>query len=122
MPRHILTPSETRNSSKVAIIRLESELAAHLPELTQDYPDLRWTFETERRASDSGELDCLALEFDGSRFEFRLLYAVKPSVLWLEKLEVSSPSPRLLLLTPELSPRILDACKEHNVAAIDLNG
>jgi hypothetical protein len=63
----------------------------------------------------------LAIEFSGSRFEFRLLYAVKPSVLWLEKLEVSSPSPQLLLLTPELSSRILDACKEHNVAAIDLN-
>jgi hypothetical protein len=64
----------------------------------------------------------LALEFDGSRFEFRLFYALKPSVPWLEKLEVSSSSSRLLLVTPELSPRVLAACKAHNVAAIDLNG
>jgi hypothetical protein len=113
---------KTRNSSRSGIIRHESELAAHFRELTQDCPDLHWTFEAERQASASGDPDCLALEFDGRRFEFRLLYALKPSVPWLEKLEVSSSSPRLLLVTPDLSPRILKACKEHNVAAIDLNG
>lgn len=83
---------------------------------------LHWTFGAESQTPASGELDPLALEFDGSRFEFRLLYALKPSVPWVEKLELSSSWPRLLLVTPELSQRVLEACAERNVAAIDLNG
>lgn len=113
---------QIQDSSKSGIIRHESELAAHFRELIQDHHDLHWTFGAESHTPASGEFDRLALEFDGSRFEFRLLYALKPSVPWLEKLEVSSSSSRLLLVTPELSPRVLEACKEHNVAAIDLNG
>ncbi len=109
-------------SSKSALIRHESELAVHFRELIHNDPDLHWTFAAESQTPASGESDCLALEFDGSRLEFHLLYALKPSVPWLEKLEVSSASPRLLIVTPELSPRILAACKEHGVAAIDLNG
>ncbi len=111
-----------QDSSTRGIIRHACELAAHFRELIQTFPDLHWTFEAESQPQASGESDRLALEFDGSRFEFRLIYALKPSVPWLEKLEFSSSPPRPLLVTPEMSPRVLAACKEHGIAAIDLNG
>ena len=113
---------KARDFSKNGIIRHESELAAHFREFVRGFPDLHWTFGAESQPQANSESDRLALEFDGSRFEFRLIYALKPSVPWLEKIEVSSSSQRPLLVAPELSPRVLETCKEHGIAAIDLNG
>jgi hypothetical protein len=111
-----------QDSSKSGIIRHESELVVHFRKLIQDFTGLHWTFEAESQPQANSESDRLALEFDGNRFEFRVIYALKLSVPWLEKIEVPSSSPRLLLVTADLSPRVLEACKEHNIAAIDLNG
>ncbi len=113
---------KTRDSSKGCVIRHESELAAHFRELIRVDPDLHWTFEAEGQTPATHAFNRLALEFDGSRFEFRLHYALQPSVPWLEKLEVSSATSRLLLVTPDLSSRVLASCKGRGIAAIDLNG
>lgn len=109
-------------SSKSGVIRHGNELAAHFRQLMQDDPDLRWSFDVEGLTLAEGGSDRLALDLDGTRFEFRLIQALKPSVPWVEKLDTSSATPRALLLTPELSPRVLAACKQRGVAALDLNG
>jgi hypothetical protein len=109
-------------SSKSAIIRHESELVAHFRDFVRDDPDLHWTFRPEQALPSGTRSDILQLEFDGSRFEFHPLYELKPSLPWLESVKASPVSPRPLLVTPELSPRIAAACKERDIAAIDLNG
>ena len=113
---------KTPDSSKGATVRYESELAAHFREFVHDDPDLHWALESEKSAATGARFDLLELEFDGNRFAFRPYYELKPSLPWLENLKISSKPRPPLIVTPELSPRIVAACKEHGIAAIDLNG
>jgi len=110
------------DSNKSSIIRHQSELVAHFRDFVRVDPDLHWTFGPEEAQPSGTCSDTLELEFDGSRFEFHPLYELKPSLPWLENLTVATSAPRLLVVTPELSPRIAAACKERGIAAIDLNG
>ena len=110
------------DSSKGAIVRYESELAAYFRELVHDDPDLHWALESEKPAGTGARFELLELEFDGSRFAFHPYYELKPSLPWLDNLKAAPSSPRPLVVAPELSPRILATCKELGIAAIDLNG
>ena len=105
--------------SKNWIIRDEGELVFHFQELLRNDPDLSWHVSVEER-------DSVELELDKQRVLFQPIYALKPSVSgleWLEKRAEDSPGdPAPLLVTPELSPRMLDACKQRGIAAMDLNG
>ncbi len=107
------------DSSKGVIIRHDSELALHFRELLLGDPDLRWQLPP---GLVQDKPDHVAVELDGQRIAFHPFYELKPSVPWLEKLKVSPASPRPLVVTPALSPRIVAACKELGIAAIDLNG
>lgn len=103
-------------SSKSAIVRYQSELVTHFHDFVREDRDLHW---------DHGGFQpsgTLSLEFDGRRLVFQPLYELKPSLPWLESLTVARSSPRPLVVTPELSPRIAAACKERGIGAIDLNG
>lgn len=111
-----------RYSSKNAIVRHEGELAAHFREFVHDDPDLHWVIEPAKSIPTGGRFDLLELEFDGGRFSFRPYYELKPSLPWLEGLKASPSTPRPLVVTPELSARMVAACKELGIAAIDLNG
>lgn len=62
------------------------------------------------------------MELDSQRIEFGSFYELKPSLSWLENLKASAGPLRPLVVTPELSSRILGACKELGTAAIDPNG
>ncbi len=106
-------------SSKGTIIRHESELALHFREFLPEDPDLRWQLPP---GGNWQRLDHVELELDRQRLAFRPFYELKPSLPWLENLRVFPASPRPLIVTPELSPRIVAACKELGIAAIDLNG
>lgn len=110
---------KTLDSSKGAIIRYESELALQFREFLPADPDLRWLLPP---GGDWQRLDHVELELDNQRLAFRPVYELKPSLPWLEDLSTSPSVPRPLIVTPELSPRIVAACKEHGIAAIDLNG
>lgn len=110
---------KTFDSSKGATIRQESELALHFREFLPEDPDLRWHLPPGRNWQ---RLDQIELELDGQRIAFRPIYELKPSLPWLENLKISSGPQRPLIVTPELSPRIVAACKEHGIDAIDLNG
>ena len=63
----------------------------------------------------------LELDLDGKLLSFTLLFELKPSLPLLENLTPESKKPALLVV-PELSSRILEFCKEHGIACIDLNG
>jgi hypothetical protein len=116
---HLHPIMKTLDSSKGAIIRHESELALHFREFLSEEPDLRWHLPP---GGDWQRLDQVELELDNQRFAFRPVYELKPSLPWLENLSGSPSSLPPLIVAPELSSRIVAACKENGIAAIDLNG
>lgn len=105
-------------SNKGAFIRYENELVFHFREFLSKDPDLRWHLPPD---AGSHRLEHLELELDTNRIAFRPIYELKPGIPWLENLK-PSPGATPLLVTPELSRRVLDYCKKHRIAAIDLNG
>lgn len=105
-------------SSKSFTIRHESELAGPFRELLESDPDLHW------KITASGSYDrpeAIELELDGKRLPYVPVYDLKPSFSWLESLSARNGSP-LLLVTPTLSSRVLEFCKQRGIAATDLNG
>ena len=105
-------------SSKSATIRHESELVHHFRELLPDDPDLVWHCPPGSNLERPSRVD---LEFDGRHLPFAPLYELKASLPWVESLPTDQ-LPKPLLVTPELSPRVLEACKARGISAIDLNG
>ena len=110
------------DSIKSAVIRYESELVALFREFVREDPDLHWTLTPEVLSPDVNHSDHLKLEFDGATFTFHPFYTLKPSLPWLENLPIQPSSHLPVVVTPELSPRVLAICKEREIAAIDLNG
>ena len=104
--------------SKSAAIRHESELILHFQDLLGDDPDLRWLLTEHPSGQPLGHLD---LEFDDRQIRFTPVYELKPSIPWLEGLPARQDPPPLLV-TPELSSRVIDCCKSRSISAIDLNG
>ena len=105
------------NSSKKTIICHEGELQMHFRKLMTEDTDLQW-----HHPSGGGPLELVELEFETERFPFHPIYELKPSPPQLEKLKASPSAPRPLIVTPELSERIVAICKELGIAAMDLNG
>jgi len=103
-------------SSKNVVIRHQRELVAQFRDFVREDPDLRWSLANLQPS------EALQLEFDGRQLEFQPLYELKPSLPWLEGLKPTASSPHPLVVTPELTPRLVAACKERGVGAIDLNG
>jgi len=106
------------NFSKSAAIRQESELVHHFRELLSDDPDLGWHFPKDKEFQRPTRVE---LEFDGRLLAFTPLYELKASLPWLEALPADQ-SPQPLLVTAELSTRVLESCKARGISAIDLNG
>jgi hypothetical protein len=105
------------NFSKKIMIRHESELAIHFREFLPEDPDFCWHL-----PPGGGQLDQVELDFDTKRLVFHPTFNLKPSLLLLESLKATPSAVRPLLVTPELSERIVKLCKEFGIAAIDLNG
>jgi hypothetical protein len=103
--------------SKKIMIRHESELAIHFLEFLPEDPDLCWHL-----PPGGGQIDQVELDFDAKRLTFHPIFALKPSLPQLETLKATPSAVRPLLVTPELSDRIVKLCKEFGIAAIDLNG
>ena len=104
-------------SKSVAIFQ-ESELVHHFRELLSDDPDLGWYFLKDRESQSPTRVE---LEFDGRLLVFTPLYQLKASLPWLETLSADQ-SPQPLVVTAELSARVLESCKARGISAIDLNG
>lgn len=109
---------KTQSFGKNSKIRHESELIIQFRELLAEDADLRWIFD---ETAGYQQLRRLALELDGTRISFHPVYELKPSLPWLETLH-REQTEDILLVTPELSPRVLDYCRQHRISAIDLNG
>ena len=103
--------------SKNQSIRHESELIQHLRALLQEDPDLQWRIVSE---GNDGRPQTLELAVDGTEFLYEPVYELKPSLGWLEGL-LPRECP-LLIVTPELTRRVLECCKNRGISAIDLNG
>ena len=99
-------------SSKGATIRYESELALQFREFLPDDPDLKWRVAAEGA---DGRPQALELKLDGKRFRFSPVYELKPSLPWLENLKPTKGIPPLLV-TPELSPRVVECCRRNGIA------
>ncbi len=116
---------KNQETSKGAIIRHESELAVHFLELLAADSDLRWHFP---QPATHHRLDLIELELDGKRFAFHPYYELKPSLLWLDAQLPTDGTPLLkitplpLIVTAELTTRVLNHCRRHDLSAIDLNG
>ena len=82
---------------------------------------MKWTIQAPDAArSDPPQADLL---LDASRYHFYTIYKLQPSVGELiEKSQSISLNTHLLLVTPQLSPRILELCRDRGISAIDLNG
>jgi len=106
--------------SKQTDIRYESELAHHFRQLIEADPDLQWHVPPE---SAPAPRQWVELRLDDRSERFKPLYRLKPSVPELESQAErwDAPNPTLLVV-PELSPRVLDLCRQKRLAAIDLNG
>ncbi len=101
-------------------IHYESEVVHSFRQLIDDDPDLRWQVPSDHAY---GRLQWVELHLDDRALRFKPLYLLKPSIPELEtrlaNWEADNPP---LLVTPELLPRLLDLCRQKQLAAIDLNG
>jgi len=106
--------------SKRVDIRSEGELVHHFRLLIEADSGLQWHFPSE---FPHGTPQWVDLRLDDRSVRFEPLYRLKPSVPELESRvggwTASNPP---LLITPELSPRVMDLCRRQRVAAVDLNG
>lgn len=86
--------------------------------LLQEDRELRWQVQP---AAGPKQSDRLEMEFDGHRLFFQAAYELRPSRARLAILKMTQTAP-LLLVTPALSDRLVEYCKEQGIAAMDLNG
>ena len=108
-------PLMRRNTS----IRYASELVFHFRNLLKGDEDLSWRLFDE---AEFGPPRAVALDLGGRQLTFNPVFELRPSVSWLETLPPPPRNRQWLLVTPELSSRVLEVCKRRGVAAIDLNG
>jgi hypothetical protein len=105
-------------SSKAVLIRQETELIERFRNLLSEDPDLEWRLHP---SPGPRQPDKLEMQFDGHQVKYHAAYELKPSRARLAILKMTHPAP-LLLVTPELSPRLIEFCKAQGIAAMDLNG
>ncbi|MBN2234351.1 MAG: hypothetical protein JW706_04320 [Opitutales bacterium] len=108
----------TSDSSKLPsrAIRYESELIANFREWLSQDPDLQWAFEPGEHATK----ETLRLEIDGRHLRFQVHYSLKPSISWLD--HINNQEDNALVVAPNLTPRILQHCKQLGIPSLDLNG
>ena len=107
--------------SKKSKIRYESELLHEFKQLIKEEKGLG--FKAPPGGESQQRLDRVQLVFDGRTHRFKVRYSLKPSVSELQNLVATGKSnDPILIVTPQLSPRILDFCRQHQLSAIDLNG
>jgi hypothetical protein len=107
--------------SKSAAIRHESELLHYFRQLLDNDSQLAWLLvvgnSTDARPS------WIELKFDAHSHRFKPMFSLKPSIPELESILASwSDALPPMLIAPELTPYVLDFCRQKRLAAIDLNG
>lgn len=100
------------NFSKKSVIRHLSELVNHFHQAGVSGADLVWRFEPPR---------CVAV-LDGREFPYTPVYELKPGVPFIDALPVQTDGEPTLLVTVELSERLVEACRTRGLSAVDLNG
>ena len=106
--------------SKKSKIRYESELFHEFKQLIKEEKD--FGFKATSDGESQQRLDRVQLVLDGRTHRFKVRYSLKPSVSELQNLVATESNDPVLIVTPQLSPRILDFCRQHQLSAIDLNG
>lgn len=87
-------------------------------DLIQEDPALGWKVEPETKADHP---TVVKVGLDDQWHAFQVVYALKPSVPWIEAFQSGRLHP-YLLVTPNLNTRLLRACRESGLSAIDING
>jgi len=108
--------------NKPTTIRYESELAREFQRLIAAERELRW--QAAPASGGAGRLPWLKLRLDDRSIRFKPVYSLNPSRAELEAIVASSAGggEPTLLVTPRLSPHILEFCRHHQLCAVDLNG
>ena len=84
---------------------------------------LTWQIPSEIAIPAKSKTTDVELVLDRVRQKFQTFFRLQPSFAEIrEKLQSSPSGTRLLLVTPQLSDRILDFCRQRGISAIDLNG
>lgn len=102
-------------SSKHSIVTHENELVSRFHEMLRGDQELNW------RILPGDPDDAVALDFDVHPLTFHPIYRLRPDVRELDSLKLRETRPPLLV-APRLSSRVLEACRERDIAAMDLNG
>lgn len=104
------------SKSPSGAIRHESELVVNFHKWLAQDPDLQWTFEPGKHASRG----TLRLDIDGKHLRFEVRYSLKPSKSWID--QINNQAENALIVAPNLTPRILQHCKQLGIPSLDLNG
>lgn len=111
-----LPVSKNVKTSKEAVIRTTSELAAEFGRFVEDKSRLEGLEFFPPHGPKLAEV-----AFDGSKHDFTLRYELAPSAQEILRWFVDEAD-RLLLVVPHLTPALLDACRKSRISAADLNG
>ena len=115
-------PVKTSESSKESI-RYESQLVEIFQRQAREDLQLTWQIPSEIAIPAKGKTTEVELVLDEVRQKFQTFFRLQLSIGEIvEKLKSSPRGTRLLLVTPQLSDRILDFCRQQQISAIDLNG
>ncbi|MEZ0275558.1 MAG: hypothetical protein ACAH88_11700 [Roseimicrobium sp.] len=112
-------PTKAKSKKVATPVRELPELITHFAQLLPEDPDLRWSF-PETPATDP--IPLLELDVEGHTQAFTPVYELRPSQARLGKIRVPVGSPPPLLLTTELTARMLDTCRQRRLSVLDLNG
>jgi hypothetical protein len=110
---------KTHDIVSAADIRNESELVHHFRQLVDGEVEIHFKAPPESPV----RLPWVEIQLDGPTHRLKPVLSLRPSILELESIlkDWTDPLPPLLV-APDLTSRILEFCREHRLAAVDLNG
>ena len=110
---------------QIKFIHTERDLAVAVEDKLLNDKDLSWQITCVESQNDKTRADAIVhLKFAGKDLPFLAEFKLKPTADLIETLG-NRASPRdhpWLLVTPRLSERFVELCKQAGVACLDLNG
>ncbi len=111
-----------REMRQIESIRTDADLIATAAETLRRESDLSWHVETPRSASGSAA-PIVHLGIGGFDLAFQGHFKIRPTAALIDELKGrASENPPPLLVSPRLTDRFVELCRNAGVACVDLNG
>lgn len=119
----VFVVTKIESVKKIASIRTDSDLVVAAEEALRRDADLSWRITFPDRAARPSEA-VLHLQVGRLDLSFLAQFKIKPTAEFIEDLGrgVSSQEDSPLLVTPRLTERTVELCRNAGVACLDLNG